>query len=138
MTIQTLEWSDKFSVDIVSIDEQHKELIDLSQELLNVLSTDDVPLSEKQTAFKALVDHALDHFAYEERVMHNIGYPDLDAHILEHNDLRKEIDAIASDVLDGKGIEDWKGLVSMVQVWVLRHIMHTDMGIRDFIRREDD
>ena len=138
MTLEKLEWSDKFSVDIVSIDEQHKELIALSQELLNVLSIADVPLSEKQTAFKALVDHALDHFAYEERVMRNVGYPGLDSHIQEHNELRREIDTIANDVLEGKGVEDWKGLVSMVQVWVLRHIMHSDIGIRDFIQREDD
>lgn len=138
MNANTLEWSDKFSVDIISIDEQHKELIALSQELLNVLSMENVPLSEKQTAFKALVDHALDHFAYEERLMRNIGYPRLAEHIEEHNELRAEIDTIATDVLEGKGIDDWKGLVSMVQVWVLRHIMHSDLGIRDYIQREDD
>lgn len=138
MNANTLEWSDKFSVDIISIDEQHKELIALSQELLNVLSMENIPLSEKQTAFKALVDHALDHFAYEERIMRNIGYPRLAMHIQEHNELRAEIDTIATDVLEGKGVEDWKGLVSMVQVWVLRHIMHSDLGIRDYIQREDD
>jgi len=132
-----LEWSDKFSTDIVSIDHQHQELIFLSQNLLEILSSDKSTLPEKQAAFQDLVDHALAHFEYEERIMLNIGYPDLKDHLREHNELRSEMDHIAKDVMDGKGIDDWKGLVSLVQVWVLRHIVASDSKMREYMRREN-
>lgn len=138
MTIKELAWSDKFSTDIGSLDRQHQQLLFLTQNLLNVLSNEGSSLAEKQETFQDLVDHVLAHFAYEERLMRNIGYPGYEAHIVEHNDIRAEIDDIMHDVVHGEGVDDWKGLVSMVQVWVLRHIVASDIPIRDFIQRTDD
>ncbi len=138
MNHKNLEWSDKFSTDILSIDRQHQELIYLSQNLLEVLSNNDTHIAEKQTAFKDLVDHALAHFEYEERIMRNIGYPGLEQHLREHEDLRNEVANIAEDVMNGNAMEDWKGLVSLMQVWVLRHIVASDTQIREFLQREDD
>lgn len=86
-----LEWSDKFSTDIVSIDRQHQELLYLSQNLLEILSSDGSTLEDKQAAFGDLVEHALAHFDYEERIMFNIGYPGRDAHMKEHADLKTRL-----------------------------------------------
>ena len=133
-----LEWSDKFSTDIVSIDRQHQELLYLSQNLLNILNDAGVSLAEKQTAFQDLVDHAMAHFSYEERILRNISYPALVRHTREHDDLRQEMLTMTTTVMRGEGMEDWKGLVSLVQVWVLRHIVSSDTQFRDFIQREDD
>jgi len=130
-----LEWSDKFSTDILSVDNQHQELLSLLQKVLEVVASDDASLEEKQAVFKTLVDHALAHFDYEERIMKNIHYPHLTQHILEHDDLRSEITELFNDVMSGEGVEDWKGLVSLVQVWLLRHILSSDTPIRDYIQR---
>ncbi|OEJ68899.1 bacteriohemerythrin [Magnetovibrio blakemorei] len=137
MAHEELEWSDKFSTDIVSLDQQHEELIYLSQSLLDTLSDDCAPLPKKQTAFKNLVDHALGHFDYEERIMRNIHYPDYEHHLSEHDDLRKEIGKISESILHGEDVADWKGLVSLVQVWVLRHIVASDTKIREYLRQAD-
>lgn len=138
MGTNDIEWSDKFSTDIVSVDRQHQELLYLSQNLLEVLSDESTSLKEKQDVFQDLVAHALAHFEYEERVMRNIHYPGLARHLREHDDLRREINAMTDMVLQGEGLEDWKGLVSMVQVWVLRHIVSSDTRIREHIQREVD
>lgn len=137
MAHEGLEWSDKFSTDIVSLDHQHEELIYLSQSLLEILSDESAVLSDKQKVFKDLVDHALEHFDYEERIMRNIHYPDYEHHLNEHDDLRKEIGKISESVLHGEDVADWKGLVSMVQVWVLRHIVASDTKIREFLRQTE-
>ncbi len=138
MGIKDLEWSDKFSTDILSIDRQHQELLFLSQKLLEVLGDENASTADKQAAFKDLADHALAHFDYEERVMRNIGFPGRDEHINEHDDLRREIEEMTETVMHGDDTDDWKGLVSLVQVWVLRHIVSSDTKIRDFVHREDD
>lgn len=137
MAHEELEWSDKFSTDIVSLDHQHEELIYLSQSLLETLSDDCATLAQKQAVFKDLVDHALEHFDYEERIMRNIHYADYESHLSEHDELRKEIGNISESVLHGEDIADWKGLVSMVQVWVLRHIVASDTKIRKHLRQFD-
>lgn len=133
-----LEWSDQFSTDIVSIDHQHQELLELMQNLQQVLSVKDVTLSQIQGLYLNLVDHALAHFQYEERIMRNINYPDLEHHMREHDELRAEISDITKCVMDGKGMEDLNGTVSMVQVWLLRHIAASDTKIRDYIHRDED
>lgn len=137
-TVKDLEWSDKFSTDVVSLDRQHQELLYQSQNLLSVLSDETASLSDKQTAYHDLVDHAIEHFDFEERVMRNIRYPGLAEHMREHEDLRREIGAMTEQVNKGEHMEAWKGLASMVQVWVLRHIVHSDTKIREFIQRHDD
>jgi len=136
MTTTELEWSDKFTTDIASIDRQHQELLYLSQKLLDVLSSETATLGKKQSTFQDLVDHALEHFDYEERVMQNICYPNLSQHKREHDELRNEIAQIGKDVMSGEGVDDWKGLVSLVQVWLLRHIVSSDIPIRDHIHRD--
>lgn len=137
MNNKSLEWSDKFSTDIVSIDRQHQELLFLSQNLLSVLNDMNVSLADKQAAFQDLVEHAVAHFTYEERIMRNIGYPALIRHTKEHDDLREEMSSMTETVMRGEGIADWKGLVSLVQVWVLRHIASSDTQFREYIQREE-
>lgn len=138
MANKDLDWSDKFSTDIVSVDRQHQELLYLSQCLLSILGDEEHPLSEKQAAFQNLVDHAVAHFAYEERIMRNMGYPDIERHSQEHEELRQEISSMLDTVMKGEGEEEWKGLVSLVQVWVLRHIVSSDTKFREHIQREED
>ena len=138
MTSTDLEWSDKFSTDVASIDLQHQELLYLSQNLLEELSSETTTLEEKQAFFTNLVDHALAHFEYEERIMQNICYPNLSQHKREHDELRNEIAEIGKNVMSGEGVDDWKGLVSLVQVWLLRHIVSSDIPIREYIHRDQD
>jgi len=138
MPTTELEWSDRFTTDIVSIDQQHEQLIYLSQSLLNLLYDGKSPLVEKQTAFKSLVDHTVAHFEYEERIMKNIGYPNSEEHIKEHHDILAEVNKMSISVICGENEDNWKGLVSLIQVWVLRHIVASDMPISKFIQRTSD
>lgn len=134
MVKKDLEWSDKFSTDIVSIDRQHQELLFLSENLLGILGSSEVSLHNKQAAFQSLVDHALEHFSYEERVMEHIAFPGRAQHAQEHEELRQEIAIMRETVMRGEEVEDWKGLVSLVQVWVLRHIVNSDTKMREHIQ----
>lgn len=136
MDVKNVEWSDTFSTDIVSVDRQHQELLLLTQNLLEVLNDESTSVKKKQAVFQDLVVHALAHFDYEERVMRNIHYPGLARHRREHDDLRREIHTMTDMVLQGEGMKDWKGLVSLVQVWVLRHIVSSDTRIREHIQHE--
>jgi diguanylate cyclase (GGDEF)-like protein/hemerythrin-like metal-binding protein len=75
------------------IDEEHRLLLDLANELL------DLTLSRSEKAqVKALVerlfDHIDTHFADEERVLAELGYPDLAAHRQIHMNLAAEAAAM--------------------------------------------
>lgn len=138
MAVSDLNWSDKLSTGITVLDQQHQQLLFMTQNLLNVLEQDDRSMEDKQAALLDVVKYALAHFADEERVMRNIGYPEIESHMREHDDLRQEIAEIQDAVFRGQDENDWKGLIALVQVWVLRHIVSTDTKIREFILREND
>ncbi len=81
-----IEWRAEWESGNSLIDEEHRQLVDLSNNLL------DVSLSNKTTAqmleaVNALIDHVAKHFSDEEAVLKSIGYPDLEAHARLHKEL---------------------------------------------------
>ena len=107
MDRKRIDWSDKYSVGIESIDEQHKKLINL----INTLQT--------------IVDYTKTHFIYEEWLMREYGYPDFEAHKAQH---QKMIDKV-NDLLAAyeKNPESaMKDALDFLKQWLIRHINGTD------------
>ena len=83
-------WSDKYSVDVPSIDKQHKKLFDMLNELHDAMSTGNG--SQLAPAIlKRLVAYTQEHFVAEEAMMKQARYPDLASHKAEHDKLSSEV-----------------------------------------------
>ncbi len=81
-----IEWRAEWESGNSLIDEEHRQLVDLSNNLL------DVSLSNKTTqqmleAVDTLIAHVAKHFSDEEAVLKTLGYPGLEAHALLHKEL---------------------------------------------------
>ena len=88
--IEAMPWKDSYSVNVKSIDEQHKKLVSIINELNNAM------LYEKGRSvigkvLKDLVDYTVSHFDYEEKLMEKNGYSDLENHKQIHKDLLKTV-----------------------------------------------
>jgi len=128
-----IEWSDKYSVGISKIDEEHKKLIgiinkavaarrhkDNSREILGIL--------------REMSDFAQTHFATEETYMLESGYSDYEQHKKEHRDFTIETIAFLDDA--GKG--DSKlvyEILEHLKVWFVSHIQGTDRGYIDCFKK---
>ncbi|MEZ0574552.1 bacteriohemerythrin [Halodesulfovibrio aestuarii] len=124
-------WSDDLSVGINSIDEQHKVLISLINELHAAMkarrSQDDILV-----VIDNLKNYTVTHFGYEEDLFAKHGYPDTPAHLVQH---RKFV----SDVVDfEKGVRSGKLTVTMdvmkfLKDWLTHHIKGTDKQYTGFL-----
>lgn len=126
------EWSDKFSVEITSIDEQHKKLVNFINNL------DDAMIVGKGKhviggILDGLVHYTIEHFDYEEQLFDTHGYPDADAHKKEHKDLVAQVARFKQSFKSGKE-ELTKDLMDFLKDWLMNHIMDIDKKYSPFLK----
>jgi hemerythrin len=121
-----VEWDDRYSVGIQLIDDQHKELIRLTNELYKgCLAGDAAARSYFMTAVKGTVDYVKYHFAAEEKLLENAKYPDIAEHKKQHELFVKQI---LDDVQSFQGGKKFvpNVFVRFLRDWILSHIAVMD------------
>ncbi|RUM95191.1 hemerythrin-like metal-binding protein [Pseudaminobacter arsenicus] len=91
-----IEWKSHYSVGVEAVDHEHRELIDLINELHESLVAD--AAQPDVTAFLGEIFRGISaHFALEERFMREHGYDQFDEHKQAHEQLLENI----RDIMDG-------------------------------------
>jgi hemerythrin-like metal-binding protein len=130
--MELFAWSEKYSVNVRQIDEQHKKLIGLVAQLNNAMRQG----KGKDVLGKVLDElakYTITHFRDEERIMQSAGYPDLEAHKSKHQWMNERVAQIYRDYQDGKvtlSIE----VMNFLQSWVDKHILETDKHYAPFLK----
>ncbi|MDR0877519.1 MAG: bacteriohemerythrin [Treponema sp.] len=129
-----VHWDSRYSVGIPLIDDQHKELIRLTNELYECCLLND---TAAKAAFMLTIKHTVTyvkyHFSAEEKLMQNIQFPGLAEH-------KKEHDAFVVQVLkEAKSFESGKQFVPnqfvhFLKDWTLSHIGVMDKKYAEYIR----
>jgi hemerythrin len=125
MNNSLLVWNDSFLVNFEIIDNQHKGLVEMTNELVRGCERGNVirDVLFIKTLRKA-VEYAQGHFSTEERYMQQVNYPDFAAH-------KKEHEAFVSEVVKQlKAFEENRNdpavLVGFLKDWLLNHIAVSD------------
>ncbi|HJN52238.1 MAG: bacteriohemerythrin [Pseudomonadales bacterium] len=127
-----IEWSDEFSMGVGLFDQQHKQLLSLVNSLTDSSGTHDDKDNVAGTMAE-LLQFAYEHFAYEERVMLQYGYPDYELHKREHLDFIHKTKALSEAAqLRVSGVPEW--LLIHVRQWFGQHIREEDMKCKDFLK----
>ena len=117
-------WSDKLSVGVKSIDDQHsvlfKTINDLHDAMLKGQSR-----SVVGTLLHTLVDYTREHFTAEEAMMEAARYPSLAAHHVKHKELTKQVEEYVTRYERGD-ITLSIQLASFLSDWLTKHIQSTD------------
>jgi hemerythrin len=128
-----IEWDDKFSVGIRAIDDQHKELVRLTNELYQgCLAGDDTAKAYFLVAIHSTVAYVKYHFSSEEKLMKKVNYPQLGEHKREHDAFTKEIIEGAKNFEEGKKFVP-NLFVRYLKDWVLSHIAVSDIQYARYI-----
>ncbi|MDR1445091.1 MAG: bacteriohemerythrin [Treponema sp.] len=128
---QIVQWHDSYSVGIHLVDEQHKELINLTNKLYEAsIQGWDKSKDAFMNTVHAAVDYAGYHFSTEEKIMERINYPDYLSHKKEHSDFVKEVLRQVQDFQAGQKVSA-NDFVLFLKNWVLTHIAVCDkkMGL---------
>jgi hemerythrin len=119
-----LTWSKKYSVEVQSIDKQHKKLFDMINELHDAMRAGKGSVLAPEIV-KRLAAYSREHFADEESKMKLAHYPDFASHKAEHDKLLGEVAALAMGIRDGKTVITME-LQEFLQDWLKTHIAERD------------
>ena len=84
-------WSDKLSVGVKAIDEQHTVLFDTINELHAAMMKGQARAIVGELLTRLLM-YTRNHFVEEEQMMETAGYPDLPQHRIRHRNLTKQVE----------------------------------------------
>ena len=132
MSKHHLIWNESLHcVGIAAIDDQHREII----ERVNLIA-DAVGQGNRHEAVQEMMDDlvlfACEHFALEERLMTEYGFPDLKDHIEEHIGLLQQVNNLRNALRTPNPTK--AALVSaFITDWAELHILQSDKGIGEFL-----
>lgn len=92
-----IRWSDDLSVHIDMIDQHHKHLVDLINDLYNVV-THQHGLHDVLRILRALNQYAEVHFRAEERMMQHFNYSDLELQQSQHSQFENQLRQFEEDL----------------------------------------
>jgi hemerythrin len=117
-----IAWSDVYRTGIEIIDNQHKELVNLTNELYRAcLSTSNVMHSVFKEAMSRMVEYVKFHFSAEVELLEQIKFPDIAEHKKQHAQLITQILQAAKDYNEGKKFVP-NTFVRTLKDWIFSHI----------------
>jgi hemerythrin len=119
-----IEWDEKYSIGVKALDDQHKRLLVIINELADLGSHED-PKTAMENALWAVLDYAKEHFKFEEGLMLENQYEESEAHRVKHKDLIRQAMELAKklNTPEGKSTEE---MMKFLQNWLFDHILKTD------------
>ncbi len=124
-------WNDALSVNVKEIDNHHKRLINLINDVYRGIMMEK-PEGLVHRTLDELVSFTQTHFAYEERLFGDHGYPDQSAHMAKQKELLTQIGNLVGRYKSGEtgvGTE----MMTFLKDWLVKHIMGTDQQYTSFL-----
>ncbi len=129
-----LNWNDNLSIGIIQIDAQHKNLVNMLNQLYDAMSTG----KGKEIITKIVKDmsgYALTHFGTEEKLMQQHGYPEFVQHKKEHESFIKKVQEFNNEIQKGN-LLIVSNIASFLKEWLIKHIQGTDKKYGPFLKEK--
>lgn len=129
-----MEWTEALSLDIKSIDTQHRKLVDLINEL-------DTAISEGHgnevlgKVLGGLLDYTKEHFAYEEQLLEKCDYPSFPSHKAEHDSLTEKVEFLGHIFEKGQSMNT-EQIMQFLKIWLQEHILDIDKRYVPFVKEK--
>jgi len=130
--MKKLEWSDKLTLGVEQIDEQHQQLVQLANDLVSAVEAgygEDV----LDVVFKELREYTVFHFKEEELYMKEIEYPGRREHVVEHANLKEQVKQYQREMYAKKDVSPDE-VVVFLRNWLVEHIILNDMEIAQYLK----
>jgi hemerythrin len=120
--LNTLVWTRNLNTGIDVVDNQHRRIVAMINLLRSAKRRGGVGIIGN--VIDDLVDYTMSHFAFEEALMEDAGYPMARAHKRVHDLLVRHVSECHRRFKDGEDVtSELDGLLSR---WLFDHILHHD------------
>ncbi len=127
----TIHWTDTLSVNIPSIDKQHKKLVDLINDFYLKIQTKP-PKELMLSLIESLKQYTVYHFSTEEKYMKLNRFPGYLQHKAEHDKFVETVLDFENRYLNGDLILTIE-VTGFIKDWVANHIIGTDKKYSTFL-----
>lgn len=129
--MELVKWEEQYSVGNERLDQQHQRIVAMINLLGEAIETG----TEQPTLMSILSNlagYTKTHFAEEERLMEQYGYPELDAHREQHANLNRQLaDFYRNFYLTSR--PQTNDVMAFLQHWLYDHILEQDKQYAPFI-----
>jgi hemerythrin len=123
MTI--IEWRKEFETGNSAVDYEHRELVDLLNELADIVS-DGKPTDQGLDFLGEVNARICGHFALEESEMQNAKYDHYEEHKEDHESLLDDIRDLMDAYEDGSYAEKAEDFTKRLRDWFVNHFKNQD------------
>jgi hemerythrin len=128
-------WSDRYSMGVKVIDDQHKGLLSFVNDLFNHATGDEY---EEREYFKSVIQQAVKyikvHFETEEKLMLSTNFPGYAEHKMIHDGFTMTVLKSVKDFEAGKRLVLEK-FAYFLKDWVLSHVAVEDVKYAEYFRK---
>ena len=125
------EWKEAYSVGNEVIDQQHKKLLSIGDNLYQLVKR---PKDDKYDEIVKLVDelraYTIYHFSEEEKLMEEKNYMNLDVHKLEHKKFVDKMNELSAKDIDLEQNSVNLEMLTFIANWIEGHILKVDRGYK--------
>lgn len=121
-----IKWNREYSVQDGLLDDQHKKIYELINQLHAALKDREADHQLTQRIMKQLTEYTLKHFSAEERLMAKYGYPKLNDHKELHQQMSRRTRELSRQVMNTNS-DDAHEILMFLKNWWQQHILKQDM-----------
>jgi hemerythrin len=118
-------WTNRMSVGVKLLDNDHKKLAILISELHDGIVAGWVKQALNRL-FEELVRNIRIHFAQEEQLFAETAYPDAAIHLREHDNLIMRVSELKARFVSETGVDGSLEVVNLLKGWLFRHFQSSD------------
>ncbi|MBF0166455.1 MAG: hemerythrin family protein [Alphaproteobacteria bacterium] len=136
VSMPSLAFTPDMATGIRAIDNDHRMLIDIA----NALTEEVAAGNSKEklgAALDALIRYVEEHFRREEKMLTDCAYPQLAAHMREHQNLSRSVYEIHHLFRTHPEQVPWGQVTAFLANWLKSHILQTDMAYVECVRNFD-
>lgn len=119
-----LEWDQKYSVDVVKIDEQHKRLFATINELIDAIDSHSTK-EHIDAIIDALLQYKKFHFTTEEAYFREFQFAGAEEHVAQHAIFSKKLDEMRKECCEDTLTFSFR-LIDFLEDWLIGHLMTKD------------
>lgn len=126
------QWTDDLSIGVPEIDEQHKSLVRMLNDLHATNAKGDA--SAYPATVEKMKEYAVMHFSTEERHMKRHKYPELFDHMAEHAFFVSKVKGFTASTAEE--IDMLPAVLDFLKEWLAQHISGVDVKMGHFLQEK--
>lgn len=130
--MEKIEWSDNYSVGVKKLDDQHFKLVEIFNKLIDERDLS-VYSEVLHDSIYELMKYVEEHLKYEESLLRNYQYPDLENHVKGHEAFIEKLSNLALSATFKENSVP-QTLLAFLGNWLNRHILIEDKKYQIFLK----